>query len=396
MGYTLILYMTLIIAVVTLIPFSFAVPRTIHFALYSNASDFFINIALFVPLGFLFQITHRNIGWTSFFGALCFGSVISGVVEVGQLFLPSRCSSVIDLITNGLGAGLGAMIVHYHRLMVRHVRIPEHFGLGLPLLSSVYLLIPLLWLGGLSMGNEMSRLGLMGLVGVYGGGVIASVVVNRFRHRSGRWIGLAVVGYSTGWFMIGATPALTHFPLAVVGTGLMVGVIARLSCPIWKKQLSMDRRFELPTLKWLLPIYLSYLFLLSVWPTTVPLAEWSSRGDFPLLDQTGRILFISRFVEEIAAFTLLGYLLAEMSGRRKETSSIALTCVFLYTVGVFVAMAALRNLCFAKPLYLPVEGGMAFAAAMCGTIIYRLQLAVVKSHGEKAVNTTDGGKGGGR
>jgi VanZ family protein len=377
LGYTLLAYMTLMIAIVTLIPFAFCVPKSLHFALRGNLSDVLANIVLFVPLGFFLQIIHGHFGLKSVLAAFCLGLAVSGIVETGQLFLPSRCSSVLDIITNGLGACLGAGIAGYHQMMVRKKRMPEIFGLRLPLVGSVYLLVPLLWLGGISMGNEISRVGLMVLIGVYGGGVISSAIVNRFRHNPNR-IGLAVFGYALGWFMIGAAPALTHFPLAILIVGLLVGFAAQLSCGVWKKRHTRERRFELPTLKRLFPIYIFYLFLLSVWSTTVPLGEWPLRDAFQSLHQAERVWFIARFVEVIAGFTLLGYLLAEMSGRKKETRLNALSRVFVSIMGIAIFLATLRNI-HLEPLYIFVEMVMFTIAGIYGAIVFRLQLKVVRS-----------------
>jgi hypothetical protein len=46
-------------------------------------------------------------------------------------------------------------------------------------LANIVLFIPLLWLGGLSMGGELDRLGLTTVLGLFGGSVIASVCVHR-------------------------------------------------------------------------------------------------------------------------------------------------------------------------------------------------------------------------
>jgi len=381
LGYTLLAYMTLMIAIITLIPFAFSIPKSVQFTLHGNLSDVFTNIVLFVPLGFFFQIIHGQFGLKSSIMALCFGLVVSGLVEVGQLFLPSRCSSVIDIIMNGSGACLGAAVAGYHQVMVRKGRVPEIFGFRLPLIWSVYLLVPLLWLGGFSMGNEISRIGLMVLIGIYGGGVISSAIVNRSMYSSKR-IGLAVFSYAAGWFMIGAAPALTRFPLAILGVGLLVGFAAQLSCCVWKKNHTTERRFELPTLKRLFPIYLFYLFLLSVWSTTIPLGEWTLRGDFQSLYQAERVLFIARFVEVIAAFTLLGYLLAEMSGRKKQTRLSALNLVVIYILGIAIFITTLRNI-RSEPLFLLVEAFLFAMAGIYGAIIYRLQLNVVRGPRKK-------------
>ncbi|XPS88614.1 putative membrane protein, VanZ-like [Desulfosarcina variabilis str. Montpellier] len=381
LGYTLLAYMTLMIAIITLIPFAFSIPKSVQFTLRGNLSDVFTNIVLFVPLGFFFQIIHGQFGLKSSIMALCFGLVVSGLLEVGQLFLPSRCSSVIDFIMNGSGACLGAAVAGYHQVMVRKGRVPEIFGFRLPLIWSVYLLVPLLWLGGFSMGNEISRIGLMVLIGIYGGGVISSAIVNRSMYSSKR-IGLAVFSYAAGWFMIGAAPALTRFPLAILGVGLLVGFAAQLSCCVWKKNHTTERRFELPTLKRLFPIYLFYLFLLSVWSTTIPLGEWTLRGDFHSLYQAERVLFIARFVEVIAAFTLLGYLLAEMSGRKKQTRLGALNLVVIYILGIAIFTTTLRNI-RSELLFMLVEAFLFAMAGIYGAIIYRLQLNVVRGPRKK-------------
>ena len=318
LGCMLLAYIILIIAVVTLLPFTFAVPKIARFIWHGNLPDVFVNILLFIPLGFFFRLIRDRGGWTPVLLAFGFGLMISTIVEVGQLFLPSRFSSLIDIVTNGMGAGLGAAMAGYHQQMVRRGRIPDLFGFGLPLISSVYLLVPLLWLDSVSMGNEISRLGLMSLLGVYGAGLISSAVVNRAFPLL-KPPGLVIFGSVTAWFMIGTAPALVRHPLPVLPLIIIVGASACLSGRIWQRQNPAERRFELPTLKRLLPFYLLYLLLLCGWPTTVPLSQWSLGGNFQKLGQIDRVLFVARFIESIAAFTLLGFLVAEMAGRRDET-----------------------------------------------------------------------------
>lgn len=376
LGYMLLAYMTLMVAVVTLIPFDFCAPKNLHFIWHGNTADVIRNVFLFIPLGFFYQTTHGQVCFKSLFGALCFGLLISGIVEIGQLFLPSRYSSGLDIITNGMGSWLGALLAGFYQRMVRQGRMPELFGFGLPLISSAYLLIPLLWLSGIATGTEKSRLGLMILLGVHGGGVISSAVVNRYRHAMRRQR-FAVFVNTTCWFMIGAVPVLFHFPLAMLAMALIVGFVAQLSGLFWEKRSLTERRFELPTLKWLLPIYLFYLLLVSVWPTTLPLGEWSLHGVYRSLNQTEQVFFVSRFVEVIAGFTLLGYLLAEMYGRRKETGLRALTRVFFFATAIAMGITALRNV-HAEPVYVPMEAAIFTIAAMYGAVVYRLQLMVVR------------------
>ena len=66
------------------------------------------------------------------------------------------------------------------------------------------------------------------------------------------------------------------------------------------------------------PIYIIYLLLLAVWPTTITAGEWQDMIIFQELAFEERIVVTFRFVAVIAAFTLLGYIIAEMRGRKNE------------------------------------------------------------------------------
>jgi glycopeptide antibiotics resistance protein len=177
LGFALLTYMTLVIAAITLIPFDFRIPQRMAFSSAGSIADIINNIVLFVSLGFLFQVTRRRTGWRSLLQALGFGVLVSIAVEVCQLFLPDRDSSLIDVATNGLGALLGAAGAAYQRARGPREQMPLLIAFEIPLMNVVYLLVPLLWLGCLSMGGELDRLVLTTVLGVFGGGVIASVYV---------------------------------------------------------------------------------------------------------------------------------------------------------------------------------------------------------------------------
>ena len=80
--------------------------------------DIIINILGFIPLGFLLNILFINM--TGFIKehaflisvSLCF--VISLIIEIAQAWMPSRSSSMLDLILNTLGALLGAMCYRFY------------------------------------------------------------------------------------------------------------------------------------------------------------------------------------------------------------------------------------------------------------------------------------------
>jgi VanZ family protein len=78
----------------------------------SNISDVTLNILGFIPLGGLLVIYWRDVrGWSNskaVAAAVWTGLLLSLAIELLQVFLPSRNSSLLDLIDNTLGSGIGA------------------------------------------------------------------------------------------------------------------------------------------------------------------------------------------------------------------------------------------------------------------------------------------------
>jgi hypothetical protein len=78
----------------------------------SNVSDVTLNILGFIPFGALLVFYGRNArGWPNgkaVSAAVLTGFLLSLAIELLQVFLPSRDSSLLDLIDNTLGTGIGA------------------------------------------------------------------------------------------------------------------------------------------------------------------------------------------------------------------------------------------------------------------------------------------------
>jgi VanZ family protein len=76
--------------------------------------DMSINIAGFIPLGFLLAIWAGSVmrvpRTQSVFFAVLVGALTSFLIEMLQVYLPSRDSSLIDVITNTVGSGCGAVL----------------------------------------------------------------------------------------------------------------------------------------------------------------------------------------------------------------------------------------------------------------------------------------------
>ena len=78
---------------------------------YITSEDIVVNVAAYAPLGFLLSV-----GWGARYGAgrgvlaatFC-AAALSLALETVQVFLPSRIASNVDLLTNSIGALMGAM-----------------------------------------------------------------------------------------------------------------------------------------------------------------------------------------------------------------------------------------------------------------------------------------------
>ena len=66
------------------------------------------NVALFVPFGVLAMTAFR---WMRVWSTTAAALVTTGLIEGVQLFLPTRYSTVSDLIANTVGALIGALLV---------------------------------------------------------------------------------------------------------------------------------------------------------------------------------------------------------------------------------------------------------------------------------------------
>jgi glycopeptide antibiotics resistance protein len=121
-GLALLILWTTFIIYVTMLPFGFDMDaaeaaRKLRamggsFGRPISRTDAVSNVLLFVPLGALlsFRVAGRGtgLGMTLVVAALG-GLALSILVECGQLFLPSRVPSLVDLTTNTAGATLGAL-----------------------------------------------------------------------------------------------------------------------------------------------------------------------------------------------------------------------------------------------------------------------------------------------
>ena len=379
LGTAMLLYVLGVVAVITLEPFTFARRATVSILWFANWFDIVANVALFVPAGFLFALARSATDDDSLAArrhvlrlATLVGFITSASIELAQLFEPSRYPSPTDVATNTLGAALGAWLFgRAARRFGADTPLVGRLALELPLIGLVYLLVPLLSLAALTVAQvappsaawmPLPRgLGLIAL-GLFGGTLLGHVQRRHFGPaRATTPAQTALV--AAGWFALGALPALATAP-AVFGIGTAAAGLAA-----WRYGVTPDgfvavnRRFELQTLRRGAPWLAAYLAL-------IPLSEPS------MLPERLETLDVLHAVESLAAFTVLGYVLAEAWGRLELRYRYTAWRVGLVAVGAAVVTALLRHV--AAPVS---AGGLALhvLAAGYGGWIYHLQRAHVRA-----------------
>jgi VanZ family protein len=373
-GRLLLGYFLFVTAVITLAPFRFTLPVEARLSWLVDPGDVIANLLLFVPLGFLFRVTAPPSSRKSHWSAVGAALLASATLESLQLYLPGRFPSPVDVLANTFGAWLGSQL---HSRIAAHLdgRLVRGLALELPLMNVVYLLIPLLWLDGFAAGHDARRLVLSPLLGLAGAIVLAAVWRHRLAER-GVLSPPRLAWLAAGWYVVGAAPGLIRRPLLVLGGAVLVAVVAWLEAAR-PAPLAPERRFELPTLRRVWPLLVGYLILSALWP--LPWTPGSWRGGWGIGDiaDMPSVVSMLRALEYLAAFTLLGYTVAESRGRREESTGHRLARL---AIACFVATAALELLRGFHPEHAASLLVLLFTGAvgLYGGLLYRMQLRVVR------------------
>jgi VanZ family protein len=320
----LFFYIALVILLLTLNPFYFMIPAAFSIKFESSTGNLYNNILLFVPLGFLYRmITGRR-------GALLMGLGLSLSIEILQLFIPARTTSVVDVLANTLGAGLGAWL--YDLIAPRILITPgtvNRFRLQTPLMGLIYMLVPLLWIDTLALREAPYHWLLTLLLGLCG----AILFSNLFRH----WLEAVqlkvIIGASLAsgvWFVLGIGPRLMRsVPLIMICLGVMIFTAILTLVP----RSSEERRFERKTLNIMMPVFGLYLFLLALFFPFQPFGSWHIFFGFTNRIADTSLLALYSRVEYLAAFTVFGYLIAEWRGRLEQPLSREVPSLLWITAG---------------------------------------------------------------
>jgi VanZ family protein len=363
LGSALLAHVVVATLAITLMPFHLRAPTRFTLTGYVGPFDLVANIGLFLPIGFLFQLSQDRGRPPRLLPAFALGLVLSGLIEGAQLFIPGRCSSVLDMATNTLGALAGAAL---HRAARRALdaRLASRLALELPLMALFYLLVPLLWIGGLVSMADPSRLWSSVFLGLFGGAVLASVYRHRLRRADVLSPGRVGLG-AAAWFVVASLPAVFVDARFVAIGAAIVGVATRWMAASPTFLRIRGRRFEVPTLLRIWPFFAAYLWALALAPRVVPPPG--------VLASLGQLVTLER----LAAFSLLGFLLAELRGRRDDRglrrwiAPVARQALAIAAALELASAIALGRASVARPFALA-------ALALAGAGTYRLQVAAVR------------------
>jgi len=372
----LLAYVASITAVVTLLPFDFAFPNRTRVMLSGGLIDILANVALFVPLGFLYSVARREAN-VSPRKILLVALAASAAIESMQLFEVTRFASLSDVLANGAGAYFGAIMQRWlSRRIAMDARTVGRLSLELPVMGLVYLLLPLLWLDGLAGADSAMPLWPLLALGLFGASLLAAAQRHHFgpNHLLTREM---MAGLACAWFLLGGFPGLA--PRASIVLFVMLTAVGAFT---WARSgdrgntRPINRRFESRALWEASPFYGAYLLLLVAPVAGFGSGSWHGALGYPTRADLGAGNVLHA-VEAVAAFTLLGYMLAEFRGRREARFRNGAAHIAAWSGAVALAAELLEGF--------RVDGGasalrwgMLVVGALYGAWLYRRQRAHVR------------------
>jgi VanZ family protein len=381
LGLALLAYMLAVTLIITLLPFHFAQPERLRIIFTGDLVDFIANIVLFLPFGFLFRLTMgdktgsatgnraRSLLWV-----LAAGAALSACIEAAQMFQPARDASVLDVVSNAGGALLGALAFDRVSAMAEvEGRVVGWLSLELPLMTLTWLFVPLLWASSIAVGGETARLAGVLILGLAGAILLGGM--QRYYFGPARVASAPQTAVAAGaWFLAGTFPLVAAKPL-VFGSGAAAVALLCWCIGRWPLLVTVaNRRFEIPLLRAVAPVYGSYIALLALAPLTRDVGPWRLSLGFSA--ETYYQLEILRVLELVAACTLVGYMVAELRGRVILRYRDALPRLVTWGLMLVLAVEAVRGFHEAQGASLARAAVLA-AAVLYGGWLYYLQRAHV-------------------
>jgi hypothetical protein len=240
-------------------------------------------------------------------------------------------------------------------------------------MGTIYLLVPLLWVDTLAWNETSDYWILTTLISICG----AIIFSDLFRHW---WstIDARVVIYSslaTGlWFFIGVGPNLVHSPqIVIIGFGAML-----LCAPLTGfRRTIKDRRFERNALKRLLPIFVIYILLLTIWFPFSAFSHWHIFFGFTGQNTETSMQSLYPRLEYLVAYTILGYVLTEWRGRLELSLAQDMPHLFMIVTGVALLLEFLSGFQSGRGASI-IRFMLTIVSALFGGIIYHLSRAHIR------------------
>jgi len=373
LGFALLAYMLAVTLIITLLPFRFEWPSEWRLLVSGEPLDTIANVLLFVPLGFLFRLSRPNARWAPVLTAAAGGALLSTAIEAAQLFEAARNSSLVDIAANTFGACVGALA--FQRVIsMRRLDGPliGRLALELPLMGLVFLLVPLLWIDSLASQGERARIFTTLMLGVFGAMLLGGMQRAYFGPaRAVKPRHTAV--FAAVWFLAGAFPLLPWRPLELLCCAIAIMLLCA-GLGVLRRNDEANRRFEVPLLKTAAPVYAAYVALIVFLPVVGNVGPWRLALGFP--EATSQQVEILRVLEIAAAFTLVGYMIAEFRGRSVIHYRQAVPRLVGWGLALTFAVEAIRGYDGAQGASV-ARGVLTVAAAMYGGWLYYLQRAHV-------------------
>jgi len=323
--------MVFIILVLTGMPFNFRFPDSFRFFVIWDFKDLIANIFLFIPIGFLFRLSFRNKRELLFIKALLFGFLLSAAIEIMQVFIQGRYSSFNDILTNVSGLLPGFFLAEKWLQSLQEKENEGILFLEIPLMGVVYLLIPLQWMTVIAIQQGILRVLMHVLLSLCG--LIIMISVSR-KHPSfmQNRMGISNTLIYVFWYGVSVFPVIYSGHIYLVFTGVLLSLTMYLMTFNPHVPGSQDKRFELKTLRIMMPFFILYLCL-------IPFSEQNVRSYSSFMHlQDSNYMDVLYLLEKVGTFTLLGYLVSEMRSRKNETIK--------HHINILIAFGAVFSLIF--------------------------------------------------
>jgi hypothetical protein len=376
----LLAFMALLLAATVLRPGQSAVATPWVVATWAPLADVLLSLSAWVPFGFLLRRARPRDAshWAA--SVLAYSVLLAAGLELLRTVLHETPFTpvLVGARVGGAMLGAGLLVLIDTRVRLSNGAVTALL-LDLPVMSVVYLLLPLLWVSSTLAVTEPLRIVAVALVCIGGASLLGSIAkaLSERTVRRAWWI---VGGSAALWAMIGTLPLLLAAPRPTIA---IIGVCAVYAG--WRGRLRgrpfQERRFEVPALRAALPFFAGFAIVTAIWPAhtlrTMPLLD----AGMTRLDSLATVWV--PLMESLVAAALLGYMAAEWRGRREFSYRVGAPAVLTSVAAILVPLELLRAFLAADGAS-SVRAGASIAVAMYGAWLYHLQRDHVKQIARRA------------